>query len=98
MDIPGKILVGVDGRLRRLIGRVRRKRRDIEEQRLRGVVVVMIFMASLPIRGREVAVLLEERAIPLPIDNAAPLLGEIVHFADEVAVEMIEPAAERSMP
>ena len=44
----------------------------------------------VPDQGREVAVFLEELAVPLPIDQSAPLLGEIVHLADEIAVEMIE--------
>jgi hypothetical protein len=36
-----------------------------------------------------VAVFLEKRAVSLSIDDAAPFLGEVVHFADEVTVEMI---------
>ncbi|MGA8821517.1 MAG: hypothetical protein WB613_01685 [Pseudolabrys sp.] len=41
-------------------------------------------------QGREVAVFLEELAVPLPIDQSAPILGEIIDLADEIAVEMIE--------
>ena len=37
-----------------------------------------------------VPVFLEELAVSLPIGDAAPFLGEVVHFADEVAVEMVE--------
>ena len=37
-----------------------------------------------------VAVFLEELAVSLPIDNTAPFFGEVVYFADEVAVEMVE--------
>ena len=37
-----------------------------------------------------VPVFLEELAVSLPIDDAAPFLGEVVYFADEVAVEMVE--------
>ena len=39
---------------------------------------------------RIVALLLEERAVPLPVDQSAALAGEIVHLADDVAVEIVE--------
>ena len=44
---------------------------------------------------RVVAVFLEELAVALPVDQAAAFLGEVVHFADEVAVEVVEPAVLR---
>ena len=69
MHIPGRILVGVDVFLRRLIGCVRCKRRDIEEQRLRGVVVLDDVYGFVADQGREVAVFLEELAVALPIDE-----------------------------
>jgi hypothetical protein len=49
----------------------------------------------VPDQGRVVAVFLEELAVPLPIDDAAPLLGEIVNLADEVAIKMVEAAVLR---
>src|SRR5208283_5689191 len=41
---------------------------------------------------REVPFLLGELAVALPVDEAASLLGEIIDLADEVAVEVVEPA------
>ena len=95
MHIPGGIFVGVDVRLRSLIRCVRCKRCHIEEQRLRRVVVLDDVYGFVPDQGRVVAVFLKELAVPLPIDDAAPLLGEIVNLADEVAIEMVEAAVLR---
>jgi len=40
-----------------------------------------------------IAILLQDLAVALPVDEPAELLGEVVHLADEVAVEVVEPAA-----
>ena len=50
MHIPGCVFVGVDVRLRGLIGCMWCKRRHVEEQRLRRVVVLDDVTASFPIR------------------------------------------------
>ena len=51
--------------------------------------------ASSPISVGVVALLLEERAVALPVDHAAALVGEVVDLADEVAVEVVEAAVLR---
>src|SRR5579864_717902 len=92
MHVAGRILIGVDALLRGLIRCVRCEGCHIEEQRLGSVVGLDYVYRFISDQGRKVAVFLEEFAIPLPIDQSAPLLGEIVHLTDKIAIEMIEAA------
>ena len=69
---------------------MRGERSEIEEEGLLAVLLVDEPDCVVADQRRVVALLLEERAVPLPVDQAAPLAGEIVHLADDVAVEIVE--------
>ena len=72
----GSVLV--DGALRRLVRRVRGERSEIEEERLLAVLLVDELDRVVADEVGVVALFLEERAVPLPVDQAAALAGEIV--------------------
>src|SRR5690242_8705754 len=75
-----------------LIGRMWCERGHIQEQRRRRIVSLDNIYGLVANQCCVVAVLLEELAVALPIVQSSAILGEIVHFADEVAVEVIEAA------
>ena len=55
----------------------------------------MMLTASFADELGVVALLLQELAVALPVDQPAALAGEVVHLADDVAVEVVEAAVLR---
>ena len=69
---------------------MRRQRGEVEEEGLLAVLLVDQLDRLVADQRGVVAVLLEELAVALPVDHSAALAGEVIHFAHDVAVEMIE--------
>jgi hypothetical protein len=74
---------------------MRRERREVEEERF----VLVLFLDEpdclVADQVQVIGFLLKKLAVALPVDNAAAHLGEVVHLADEVAIEVIEAAVLR---
>jgi hypothetical protein len=87
--------VAVEVFLRRLVGRMRCKRSEIEEKRLLAVLRIDKLDRLVADQGREILRLFKKVAVSLPVHEAPALLGEVVHLAHEVAVEVFEPAVLR---
>ena len=87
--------VAVQVLLGHLIRRVRRHRGEIEEERPGRVLMLDELHRVRADQGGVVAVLLDELAVALPVDHPTALAGEVVHFAHDVAVEVVEAAVLR---
>ena len=85
------VLVG----LLRLIGRMGRERGEVEEERLVLVLLLDELDRLVADQVQVIALLVDELAVALPVDQAAALVGEVVDLADGVAVEVIEAAVLR---
>jgi hypothetical protein len=87
--------VAVEVFLGRLVRGVGCERGDVKEKRLLPILGLDQLHRLVPDQGRVIALLFQERAVALPVDDSAALSGKVVYFAHHVAVEVVEPAVLR---
>jgi hypothetical protein len=71
---------------------MRRKERHVKKERRLAVVCVDELDCLVTDEGRIITIFPEEGAVPLPVDDAAPVLREVIDLADDIAVEVIKAA------
>ena len=95
LGVGEDVAIGVDLGLRSLVGGMRGERREVEEERLGGVVLFNQPDRLVANQIGVVALFLQKLSVSLPVDDASPFLGEVIDLADEVAVKVLKAAVLR---